>query len=1675
MSGKLDQQEDEEQEHKKAQSELEEELVSKKASMVADQKLTKAEIILRISEMQRRMSAAGMNGMIDLSEIGGGESLKKEYLVNIFFSYLSSLESLDSSSVSAMSVLRQSSNPLDRLESTTSAVAKALNRSSKREQKSPRLADGSKAAFIVFRPLYQAYVKSDGIEALYDLFSPAAVASFAFQLSTSASAMRHLSSPYLLSSVDELFFPPDDPAARIDILRSFSMKPETVFNRKALEVYLGEFMMGRESTTSMAELSEIAEIRVFIDGVSPKFLREYIFRQCGGRADMAISWKKFTKIWSKFIKLNEETIILHSGGHTPIVAAASGASYNQRPQRFREEKLRDTVRDEGSRALAVTSAVVGGVPFAAGGSVVGSPRPRACFNCNDPSHCWQDCKMKTICLPCGTCDHPFGLACRPHSAQKQRAARVSQPISVDTEVRHHRRHRCQSDAIVLDSGCTATFINKSDLLDVALPSPCSLMRKREVDSANGSTDTIVGSGTMLGEPVDLVPSFTNSLLSVHQYCAKPDVDSVVIFEKDGAVGIKLDLVCRDLLQLLKSNAESKNLVQIRAPSKQGLFLTSYDQLRRDGFGSRCGTALHLPDSTKKLAHASYYHTVKNDTLSDLVRFWHVNWDHPDVEKMIRIVVHKPYNNIPAELTPAVIRKYFPMCSACPIGNMARKPHNKVANPTEFAIGEAWELDLKQWTGEVIMPSGAVPGPTRVGSRKRTQAMKSFSGCIYSLLAIDLKSRRRFAFAMRSRFQLVRYLKQLVLKCKQKGRTIKMIRVDDEFITDEITGFCALEQIDIQTAIPHDHADIGSVERSHRTLQESVVKTLASSSHLDNRYWTMSLMNSIFLGDNFPSENAPFLSPYELWEGRKVDLNSTPLIPFGSIVMAHIPLADQLGTLGPRSFETVAVGHATGHKGGVQLFNPLTKRVIIRRTFKVMGASRVPSRNFEFTAVDHDSVDDGGVELAAIEMVLDDNVPADVIHAVPPIPLVLNDNVPDVPPILPAALPPSDSAVPLRKRSRAKRKASALRDAVVPAADLSKVISAIVAADVDVPAAAASDEGTRKSSRNRRLNMHPRSHFTLEVDKIHAHSFSVADLEKRLRATHTARPSSVSAADLDGRLRVARVGLGDAHAAKASSAGSQPFFDSKGVSLPAIPLTVQQARQNGNTTWDASIAAELYSLAKERSVWHVPLIPIAQIPKKSIISSKFVFDVQRNPDGSFKKLKTRLVGRGDMFSKYHDAFDMDNYAGTVRSESVKFTLAIAAELDLELESVDVKTAFLHGELEPGEIIYMRRPSGLTDADMPEIVQLDKCIYGLPQASARFREHSDVVLRKAGFAPLISDPCVYYLSSGKDFVIAMIHVDDIGFATTSTPLLSGVKEILSQTYDLSVVSDMAFYVGLHIERDRPNRTIIIRQGGYIDSLLSRWDIDVSDGTPPSTPMLAGESTKQAARDVFISAAATTIFQSKVGGLIYLAKQTRPDILFPTTSLSRRCKKPTERDMLAVDHILRYIAGTRDLGLVFHSGEGILLYATVDASYACHDDLKSHTGCTLHIGRSSGSVLSLSKKQTVTADSSTVAELIAAHTCLHEILWARNFLQELNFPQKGPTVMFEDNLSTISIIMKNGNGNKTKHIDLRYNVLRELVLAKQIEVVHLPGANMTADILTKATGPTVFKHLRPKLLGV
>ena len=191
------------------------------------------------------------------------------------------------------------------------------------------------------------------------------------------------------------------------------------------------------------------------------------------------------------------------------------------------------------------------------------------------------------------------------------------------------------------------------------------------------------------------------------------------------------------------------------------------------------------------------------------------------------------------------------------------------------IAEEWEIDLI--------------GPMTDANKKKCM---SFSGALYGMICKDLKSKKRIGFLLRNKGYLLRYLKHLVNIRHQHKRVISVFRMDSELVTKEITAYCESEQIHIHPCVPHEHATLGDIERDNRTVRESVLKCIASKPHLNSKYWGMCFHDVLFKMDLMPHPNDPTTNAYQMWYDKAYDMVKQPILDFGCIVMAHIPLKNK---------------------------------------------------------------------------------------------------------------------------------------------------------------------------------------------------------------------------------------------------------------------------------------------------------------------------------------------------------------------------------------------------------------------------------------------------------------------------------------------------------------------------------------------------------------------------------------------------------------------------------------------------------------------------------------------------------------------------------------------------------------------------------------------------------------
>jgi Reverse transcriptase (RNA-dependent DNA polymerase)/gag-polypeptide of LTR copia-type len=511
-----------------------------------------------------------------------------------------------------------------------------------------------------------------------------------------------------------------------------------------------------------------------------------------------------------------------------------------------------------------------------------------------------------------------------------------------------------------------------------------------------------------------------------------------------------------------------------------------------------------------------------------------------------------------------------------------------------------------------------------------------------------------------------------------------------------------------------------------------------------------------------------------------------------------------------------------------------------------------------------------------------------------------------------------------------------------------------------------------------------------------------------------------------------------------------------------PKTLKQARKGGQ--WDlwALAAEEEYCSLEENGTW-----TLVDAPKdRKVLRGKWVFKLKRGANGEVIRHKARWVVRGFEQKEGTDYFE--TFASVVKPMSYKAIFALAAAEDWELEQMDVKTAFLYGEVE--EEVFVQQPVGMEDPKHPDrVCKLFKALYGLKQAPRVWYRTICNFLKKHGYQPLDSDASVFF---GHDTIIA-IYVDDILIAGPNMQKIKQLKKQLSDQFKMTDMGPCSFYLGMKIERDRKNRTLTLSQHAYLQNVMERFNMDNS--SPKATPMDTG------AAKVMIPApdgyeappALRKEYQSMVGSLMYAMLGTRPDIAYAVSVVSRYSSNPTETHMKAVKRILRYLNATKHLKLVF-SGTLTNLTGFTDADWAGdHGTRRSTSGYLFHVG--SGVISWSSKRQATVSLSSCESEYVGQTQAAKEAIWLKRFLSQIspgNFANSIPTVIWCDNQGAIALAKNPANHARTKHIDINHHWQREVIEAGDVEMKYISTQSQVADGLTKPLSRDRFEAFRESI---
>ncbi|KAJ9522908.1 hypothetical protein QJQ45_023697 [Haematococcus lacustris] len=610
---------------------------------------------------------------------------------------------------------------------------------------------------------------------------------------------------------------------------------------------------------------------------------------------------------------------------------------------------------------------------------------------------------------------------------------------------------------------------------------------------------------------------------------------------------------------------------------------------------------------------------------------------------------------------------------------------------------------------------------------------------------------------------------------QGGRKVKVLRSDrgTEYVNQAVREFLSGKGIIHQQTAPYSPQQNGSAERLNRTLFEKG-RCLLYSSGLSVNFWPYALRFANYVR-NLSLVRGKAGTPWELFWGVRPDLSA--LRVFGARAYAHVP-EHMRSKLGSKAVQGVFVGYELSSKA-YQVLLPGGKLLITKDVVFDELDRGLPTRE------------------ADLAMLLPQPEPE---------PGVLVPHAVHVPVEVQLPAPPAAVPAPLER-------APAPPGGATSSAEAGSSSSAGAGSGSSAGAGSGSSAGAGSSSSS--------SAGAGSNSSAGAGSNSSAGAG----SSSSARAGSGAAGSGGGTEAVGR-GSGAAGAAGGEGSGAanllrqssrlrgiQPEFAGvRSVAVaelpaegPTIPATIEEALAGPQSEqWSLAADEEMQSLLSY-GTWELVELPEGCRP----LANRWVWSVKRDGRGSIVRFKARLVVKGFLQREGIDFHEL--HAPVSKHATVRALLAVAAAEDMELEHLDVKTAFLNGRLE--EVIYMHQPAGYEDGS-GRVCRLHRALYGLRQAPRAWHARLKEELEQLGFTASAADSCLFTMMQGSSKVLLAVYVDDCLLAVSKGDMgtLEWVKQQLAAVFDIHQLGPVEQFLGMRISRDRAARQLVLSQEQY-----------------------------------------------------------------------------------------------------------------------------------------------------------------------------------------------------------------------------------------------------------------------
>lgn len=985
--------------------------------------------------------------------------------------------------------------------------------------------------------------------------------------------------------------------------------------------------------------------------------------------------------------------------------------------------------------------------------------------------------------------------------------------------------------------------------------------------------------------------------------------------------------------------------------------------------------------------------------ADSYELWHRRLGHPSPSAMWRLVKECMAKGV--KIPDSLLRKAKTVrCECCILGKQSHLPF-PLSDSTTARPLELIHMDI----------CGPLENETNSGGRYFLTIMDDFSKYAEVVIVKKKSEVKHAAIEVLTRWETLREV------------FIQYLRTDGgkEFTGKLVTDFCKKKGITAQVTPRHTPEQNGKIERLNRTFKEKV-RCMMIDSKLPVEWWGFALEYAAYLRNCLPASGKS-ATPFELFHHKQPDL--TLVRVFGSKAYVRLEKRDKgLTKLGPQSESGIFLGMEPNTKAYRILIGTeirVSRHVVFseekfRSTRVVEGPMPVEHQEYdeEPEACEEDYVTLS--ELRREQVYLDPFMSAQFREArTGETHLVEDDTDEEV--TGPAAAPLEGTP-----RTRPNLPRGQVEHAEF---DFSHTEDTETENDsVTDPSSDDEDGDYSGAARGQHEN---------EVGAT------------RLREDTNAAPPEVPVQGATNRYSLRS--RGPVTPGNVVALRVMALTVANDMSDVIIPKSYAEAMRTPQAPmWTDSMGEEMNSIvSKDTFVW----VPRPKDAK--VIPSRWVYATKQDAMGNIQRYKSRVVAKG--FKQVEGIDFNETYAPVCNQDTRRVLFAISAQMRYHMHQMDVKTAFLNGELT--DETYCEPPPGYSSGN-GMVWKLKKALYGLRQAPRAWHECLVKALVAGDFAVSQADPGLFMKQTKAGTIYLITYVDDMVIAGADLSEVETVKQYLSGVFEVTDLGEVAHFLGNIVVRN--SNSVRVSNPVKVKELLADYGIESPKKvlTPMDHSFVVTEMSVEAGKT---GGSGKPLgeghrYNELIGSLMYLANTTRPDLQLAVGLLSRFRSKPTTAHWSAALRVLGYLYQNPDKGLEYSGNHDVICY--VDSAFADDRDIFASTmGYTFILN---GAAVSwTSKKLREIAVSTVEAEYTAFHLAACHAVWMQQLLWEM-VGRKGPITIYCDSTGCIANLKNFITTGHTKHIGVKYHASRQMVANQKVAPVYVQTDENIADVFTK-----------------